>query len=139
MIKRALSPLRLVIVVGYGVIVALTRELTLPAAIAVLVPVLACFVVARIVGDATSGHETLSPEQRQTRAQGVKHWLGAATVPASVRNALSRLADATANDDRSAVKTALDSVIAVTANQLDSGARLELARLAQAIAGQGSS
>jgi hypothetical protein len=45
-IKRALSPLRLVIVVGYGVIVALTQELTLPAAIAVLVPVLACFVVA---------------------------------------------------------------------------------------------
>lgn len=105
---------------------------------------LACFLVARIVGDAASRHEPpvdhlLSPEQRVARSQGVKHWLGAATLPAAVRNALSRLADAAANDDRSALKSAVDSVIAVTANQLDSAARLELARLAQAIAGQGSS
>ena len=100
---------------------------------------LACFVVARIVGDMSLGPEALSREQRLERSQSVKHWLGAATIPTAVRNALSRLADATANDDLSALTAALESVMAVTANQLDSGARLELGRLAQAIAGQGSS
>ena len=100
---------------------------------------LACFLVARVVADTSFGRETLSRDQRLERAQGVKHWLGAATIPAPVRNALSRLSDSTAKDDPSALKAALESVIAVTANQLDSGARLELGRLAQAIAGQGSS
>lgn len=100
---------------------------------------LACFLLARIVGDSSSEHAPLSADQRKERAQGVKHWLGGATIPAPVRTALSRLADVSLSDDRSATKAALESVMAVTANQLDSGARLELGRLAQAIAGQGSS
>jgi hypothetical protein len=45
-----------------------------------------------------------------------------------------KLAEATGGDDAQAVAASLDSVIAVTANQLDSGARLELARLAQTVA-----
>lgn len=95
---------------------------------------LACFLVARIVGDASSRRQLLSREQRQVRAQGVKHWLGSATLPTPVRNALSRLAESTATDDAGAMKGPLDSVMAVTANQLDPGPRLELGRLAQAIA-----
>jgi hypothetical protein len=100
---------------------------------------LACFLVARIAGDATSEHPVLTGDQRMERAQGVKHWLGGATIPAPVKNALSRLADATTNEDRSVMKAALESVMAVTANQLDSGARLELGRLTQAVAAQGAS
>ena len=100
---------------------------------------LACFLVARIVGDTSLEPDAMSREQRLGRAQSVKHWLGAATIPTAVRNGLSKLADSTATDDRNALKAALESVIAVTANQLDPGARLELTRLAQAIAGQGSS
>jgi hypothetical protein len=100
---------------------------------------LACFLVARVASAAAAGHEGLSREQRLERARGVKHWLGAATIPTAVRTALTRLSDATAAEDANAVRTALDSVITVTANQLDSGARLELGRLAQAIAAQGSS
>ena len=95
---------------------------------------LACFLVARIVGDVSVRQSSLTPEQKAERAQGVKHWLGAATIPSPVRNALSRLADATVSDDPTAIKAALDSVMTVTANQLDPGARLELGRLAQAIA-----
>ena len=101
---------------------------------------LACFLVARIVGDRASAQldESLSPDQWAGRAQGVKHWLGGATIPLPLRNALSRLADSTVADDRSGMKSALDAVMAVTANQLDPAARLELGRLAQAIAGQGT-
>ena len=97
---------------------------------------LACFVLARLVLDARG----LPAELRKARAQGARHWLGAAAVPAAVRPALMRLADATADDSTGAtggdrgLKAALDSVIAVTANQLDGAARLELARLTQAVA-----
>ena len=100
---------------------------------------LACFLVARIVSDAAAAVPQISPDQRTSRANGVKHWLGASALPTPIRNALSRLADATPAADRSALKSALDSVMTVTANQLDSGARLELGRLAQAIAAQGTS
>lgn len=95
--------------------------------------VLACFLVSRLVMDAVKGG-VLTTDQRESRAQSAKHWLGSAAIPGQVKSALTRLAEATATGDRSAVKTALDSVMTVTANHLDSAARLELGRLAQAIA-----
>jgi hypothetical protein len=95
---------------------------------------LACFLVARIAADALSGRVGLSEDQCQARVQGAKHWLGAAAVPVAVRTALVRLADASGGGDRSAIRLALDSVMTVTANHLDPGARLELSRLSQAIA-----
>lgn len=95
---------------------------------------LACLVVARLAADAMTAGASLSPEQRQDRAASARHWLGSAALPAAVRAALVRLADATAGGDAAAVKAAVESVIAVTASQLDPGARLELTRLAQAVA-----
>jgi len=95
--------------------------------------VLACFVVLRIVRDALSANG-LSDEQQAVRVQGVRHWLGSAALPAQVRTSLQRLADATLAGDRQAMVAALESVTTVTASQLDSGARLELGRLAQAVA-----
>lgn len=97
---------------------------------------LACFLVGRIVRDATSAAGALSPEQKSVRALGAKHWLGSAAIPTPVRSALAQLAESTAlhGGDRTAIKAALDSVMTVTANHLDSAARLELGRLAQAIA-----
>lgn len=95
---------------------------------------LACLLVGRIVVDAMSTNGMLSIEQKRHRAQGARHWLGSVAIPTQVRAALSRLADATCQDDRSAMRAALDSVMSVTAGQLDSTARLELGRLAQAIA-----
>jgi hypothetical protein len=44
------------------------------------------------------------------------------------------LVESTGLGDRRAIGAAMDYVMTVTANQLDSGARLELGRLAQAIA-----
>ena len=96
--------------------------------------VLACLVVGRIVGDAASERDVLSFDQLRGRIQGAKHWLGSAAIPATLRAALSRLADSAAAPDRDVVKAALDTVMTVTANQLDPAARFELGRLAQTIA-----
>ena len=94
---------------------------------------LACFLVGRMVSDATLAQSVLTAEQRKARTQGTKHWLGSATIPSPVRVALARLAESTSSGDRDAIKAALDSVMTVTANHLDSAARLELGRIAQAI------
>jgi hypothetical protein len=99
---------------------------------------LACFVVARVVAgdDADAGAEgggSISPDQRRERIQAAKHWLAAAAVPGPLRMALTRLADAALEGDRKAIRAAVDSVMTVTANQLDPAARLELGRLSQTI------
>lgn len=96
---------------------------------------LSCFLVGRIVRDALSLEDVLTPEQLQYRIQGAKHWLGSAAIQAPVRTALFRLAEASSTRDRGIVRSSLDAVMTVTANQLDQGARLELLRLAQAVAG----
>src|SRR5687768_16369018 len=90
---------------------------------------LACFLVARVVGEFADGHR-LAADQQRARVQGVKQWLGSAALPAPLKGALTRLVEATVSEDREVAKSALDSVIAVTANQIDPGARLELSRLA---------
>ena len=94
----------------------------------------ACLVAAHLVRESCCAGSSLSDDQRQSRAQGARQWLASAAVPPGVRAALVKLADATAGSSPGPVKGALDSVIAVTANQLEQGARLELARLAQLIA-----
>ena len=91
-------------------------------------------VVGRIVLDASGERDPLSSDQRLVRIQGAKHWLGAAAIPTALRTALAKLADTSASAERGAMKAALETVMTVTANQLDSGARLELGRLAQTIA-----
>ena len=94
---------------------------------------LACFLVGRLVHSAAYSSDLLSADQRRTRALGAKHWLASAALPGGIRTALVRLAEATISMDSNAVRAALESVMTVTANQLDSAARLELGRLAQAV------
>lgn len=94
---------------------------------------LACLVVGRLVVDATTAGP-LTEDQRSVRIQGARHWLGSAAISAPVRAALGKLAEATQGADTGGLRAALDSVMTVTANQLDPAARLELGRLAQAIA-----
>lgn len=93
---------------------------------------LACFVVGRLVASACLAGAS-SSEQGKERVQGIKQWLGAATVPPPLKQGLIKAAECASEGDRGGVKTALDSVMTVTANQLDPAARLELARLSQAI------
>ena len=93
---------------------------------------LACFVVGRLVAAACAGGASAS-EAGKERVQGVKHWLGAAALSTPLKQGLIRAAECASEGDRGGVKTALDSVMTVTANQLDPAARLELARLTQAV------
>lgn len=95
---------------------------------------LACLVVGRLAVDARSAAGRLTTEQRRVRAQGAKTWLGSAAIPTPVRTALAKLVEATAGEERGPLKAAIDSVMTVTANHLDSAARLEFAQIAQTIA-----
>ena len=95
---------------------------------------LACLLIGRLVADVVSGQSLLTEEQRRTRARNARRWLGTAAVPPPVRAALARLADAAAEGDSKALQEAMEGVMAVTANLLDPGPRLELGRLTQTIA-----
>jgi hypothetical protein len=95
---------------------------------------LACLLVGRLVAELVEPELALSPELRKSRAQGARQWLSATTLTPPVRTALTRLADACVAEPRGAVSQALESVMTVTANQLDPTARLELGRLSQALA-----
>jgi hypothetical protein len=96
---------------------------------------LACILASRILRDTLAVDALLTPEQLQNRIQGAKHWLGSAAIQAPAKTALARLVEASSTGDRSTIRASFDVVMTVTANQLDQGARLELVRLAQAIAG----
>lgn len=93
---------------------------------------LACFVVGRLIASAIA-EGTSASEQGRERLQGLKHWLGSAALPVPLKQALAKAAECASQGDRTGAKSALDSVMTVTANQLDPAARLELARLSQAI------
>jgi hypothetical protein len=95
---------------------------------------LACLVVGRLVAERTDARSALNSDQRKARAKGARHWLGTAAVPPGIKSALNRLAEATVDGDRASIRGVMDAVMAVTANELDQGTRLELVRLAQAIA-----
>lgn len=93
---------------------------------------MATFLVSRLAIDACSG--LLAVEQLAGRAQAARAWLAAASIPVPIRTALTALAEATSSPENRGLAVALESVTAVTANYLDSAARLELGRLAQAVA-----
>lgn len=95
---------------------------------------LACLVAGRLVRDSGNG-DGLTGDQRKVRAQRTRQWLGSAAIPQPVRTPLVRLVDAAGAGDAQALRAALQAVMTVTANHLDPAARLELERLAQAIAG----
>lgn len=73
----------------------------------------------------------LPVETRRARAEAMKSWLTALTVPAKTRSALLRGIVVSAQGDRNVMAEALGGVIDVTAGQLDRAARLELTRLAE--------
>jgi hypothetical protein len=92
---------------------------------------MATLVAARLSVTA-HGPAALPAEQRAERAAAARHWMGALSLPAAVRNALGQLIEATARDDATALAAALASVTEVTAPHLDRKARSELDRLARA-------
>lgn len=75
----------------------------------------------------------LQVDTRRARAEQVKNWLSALAVPTKTRSALLRGIVTSAQGDRTVMAEALAGVIDVTAAHLDRVARLELARLADAL------
>lgn len=68
---------------------------------------------------------------RATRANGARAWFAALALPASVRAALARLVEATADMDCSTVEPALRLVLEATSPLLDAGAVAELREVAR--------
>ena len=94
--------------------------------------VLATYLLARLADDCRES-KALPAATRGSRAAAARNWLASTALPAPVRPALMRLAEAT-EGDRAGVSAALADVIAATSPYLDDPARLELERLACALA-----
>lgn len=97
----------------------------------------ATLVAARLAVVACGPH-ALPAALRTARAAAARHWMGALTLPASVRGALVQLVEASAREEPAALSAALSAALAkvteVTAPHLDRKARLELDRLAREVA-----
>jgi hypothetical protein len=92
---------------------------------------LATFLAARLVHD-TLPDRGISPASRTERAASARNWLSTLALPAAVRPALTKLVESSVGSPESAGQ-AVRAVTAVTANFLDSGARLELDSLAASL------
>lgn len=90
---------------------------------------LACFMLARLCL-ALLPPAAIGPSIRGARAAAARSWLTSLALPAQLRAACLRLAEATAIDSAASAKC-LQEVIAVTATSLESGAHSELVRLAE--------
>jgi hypothetical protein len=86
--------------------------------------------VARLAAGMQLPHP-LPVETRRARAEQMKGWLSALTVPAKTRTALLRAIVVSAQGDRTVMAEALSAVTDVTAAHLDRVARSELTRLAE--------
>ena len=93
---------------------------------------LATYLAARLAHDALPGRG-LAAEARAQRAGGAKNWMATLTLPSAVRPALAKLIEASAGQP-AGLAEAVRNVISVTANFLDSHARLELEQLAALLA-----
>ena len=86
---------------------------------------LATLLAARLVVGALPP-QPLPQGVRITRANGARAWFASLALPATLRQSLARLADATTSVDRDSLEPALRTVIEVTSPQLDPHALEEL-------------
>jgi hypothetical protein len=92
---------------------------------------LATYLAARLVHDMLPDRG-ISPAVRTERAASARTWLSTLALPAAVRPALTKLVESSVGSLELAGQ-AVRGVTAVTANFLDSGARLELDSLAASL------
>jgi hypothetical protein len=95
---------------------------------------LATLVAARLAR-ASAGPEALSLAQRAERAAAARQWLGALSLPSTLRLALLQLLEATADSDPVVLRAALGKVTDVTAPHLDRKARSEIDLLSRQLGG----
>ena len=93
---------------------------------------LATLLAARLVVGALPP-QPLPQGVRITRANGARAWFASLALPATLRQSLARLADATTSVDRDSLEPALRTVIEVTSPQLDPPALAELREVLRVI------
>ncbi len=94
---------------------------------------MAALVAARLAAGA-HGPAAVPAPLRAERATAARHWIGALTLTAQVRSAVTQLLDASAAGDPAVLGAALAKVTDITAPHLDRKARSELDHLARTLA-----
>lgn len=94
--------------------------------------VLATFVAARLAWDWSARGMAAG---LAARAAGTRQWVQSLALPAATRGAFQQLADAIGRDDRAAVATAWERVLAVAGRAVDGAARGDFRLLATRLAG----
>jgi hypothetical protein len=87
------------------------------------------------LADGVVGPHPLPAAQRRTRAAAARSWLAAVAMTATARNAVGRVIESTATDDRRALGDAWDGLLALVTPYLDVAARSEVRRIALAAHG----
>lgn len=99
--------------------------------------VLACLMSCRLAAGAI-GPSPLPVVVRAERSGNAKTWLASLALPAAARMPFTKLADAAADEDRSALGTALQRVISACNPVLDGASRQEVERFAAMVTADGS-
>lgn len=90
---------------------------------------LGCFLVARLAADRLTGDDG-DGDGRTARAAGAKSWLGAITIPATVRGHLTKCVELSADAPPRALADELRALTTAAGSWLDAGSRSELDALA---------
>jgi hypothetical protein len=100
--------------------------------------VLACLMACRLAAGAI-GPNPLPVVVRAERSVGAKTWLASLALPAAARTPFTKLADAAAAEDHSALRATLQRMISACTPVLDGASRQEVERFAAAVAADGGS
>ena len=93
---------------------------------------LACFVAARLASEAA--HEIGDDQEaRAARCAGAKAWLGTLSLPAAIRNPVTRCAEMSVEGPSAMVGKEVAALAAAAASYLDAQSRAELDALASAL------
>lgn len=81
------------------------------------------------MAEGAAGLHPLPEAQRRARANAARAWLAALALPASPRQTISRVIEASAGSNRDALAAAWDAVVQLITPGADLGARAELRRV----------
>ena len=95
--------------------------------------VLACLMACRLAACAV-GANPLPVVVRAERSGNAKTWLASLALPAAARTPFTKLADAAAGEDHSALRATLQRVISACTPVLDGASRQEVERFAAMVA-----
>lgn len=96
---------------------------------------LGCFMAARLAAERGPAAPELTEEARQVRAAAAKSWLGALTLPSTVRTPLQKCIESSAKGSVAAVAREVAAMRSACASYLDAGSRAELDALAEGLSG----